>query len=298
MAFTRRRFRRSRRRRTGRGKRYRRSSGGLTSRVARIRVMSHRPFGRSAGSLAPRKMYTKLENIHYVGHASGLGNAAGVLSGATCFRIGMPWAVWYNGTNNTFNPGSFARSSITDNFPLGWNNYYGLYKQFVVTGVKYHIQFIQQTAAALTSTYTPTYVCTILPVPQDPDAVTSSGPGGNTLYPSSPGQAQTAPNARSGIIRATTGTTSIVSFKGYIPLSVLQGQEIYDDRFYQNTQPAGADPSTGSSAALSGLACYYVNPELYTNINTAAKSALPPLIRASFRWYITFFDVRMFNVTS
>jgi len=294
MAFTRRRFRRSRRRRGGGRKRYRRSSGGLNSRVARYRVMSHKPFGRSAGSLAPRKMYTKLENVHYVQRQPSTIVGAGG-NAATCFYIGVPWAVWYSGTNNLFNAGTWKRSTATDNFPLGWNNYYGLYKQFVITGVKYHVQFIQATASQDTGTapISPGLTCSILPVPQDPDA--TSG----TLYPGSVGAAQTAPNARSGILRSIAlngGPCSVVSMKGYIPLSTLQGQEIYDDRFYQNTQPAGSAASSATSAALSGLGVYMLENDMYPLATT--RTIHWPTIRVSFRWYITFFDVRMFNLTS
>jgi len=292
MAFTRRRYRRSRRRRTGRGKRYRRSSGGLTSRLARYRVMSHKPFGRSAGSLAPRKMYTKLENVLYVQRATASVNAA-MTTMATCFYIGIPWAVWYPGTNNLFNAGTVTRSTITDNYPLGWQNYYGLYKQFVITGVKYHIQIMQPdvTPDTATAKTAPVWMATILPVPQDPDATSGS------LYPGSVAAAQTAPNARTALLKAPIqGNTPSVSFKGYIPLSVLQGQEIYDDRFYQNTQPAGAAQNLATSAALSGMGVYLQEPDQYATTNL--RSIHYPMIRASFRWYITFFDVRMFNVVS
>lgn len=289
--------RRSRRSRYGGGARRRRrySSGGLTSSLARRRVMSTRPFGRSAGTLAPRKMYTKLENIHYF-IPPATPNALN--SGSTCLITGWPMLPWYQGTNNGFNAvgQAYTRSSATTEYPLGWQNYYGLYKQFVVTGVKYHVQFFGRVPAQADTATTglcPVTACTVLPVPQDPNSPADTASG--SMYPSSAGAAQTAPNARTAHLRATTygSSSQSVSFKGYLPMSVLQGQDVYDDRFYQNTYVQGQAQSSASSAALSGLAMYWTGPIL-----TGSPTMYAPAIRVSLRWYITFFDLRMFNTTT
>jgi len=288
--------RRSRRSRYGGGARRRRrySSGGLTSAMARRRVMSHRPFGRASGTLAPRKMYTKLENVHYFVPPT---SPNALTNGATCLITAWPPLPWYQGTNNGFNaPGqAYTRSSVTTEYPLGWQNYYGLYKQFVVTGIKYHVQFFSRVPSAADTATTgvcPTTACTVLPVPQDPNAPT--GVANGSLYPSSAGAAQTAPNARTAHLRAVTfgSAGQSVSFKGYLPMSVLQGQEIYDDRFYQNTSTAGEPQTSATSGALSGLAMYWNAPTI------AAGTVYAPAIRVSMRWYITFFDLRMFNTVT
>lgn len=291
MAFRRARFRRRRgsSRRRGYGRRRRYSSGGLTSRLARKRVMSNTPFGRPAGSLAPRKMFTKLENVHYFFRANGAAPAQ--LSGSTAIILTWPSLPWYQGTNNNFNGAGWSRGTATDQWPLGWQNYYGLYKQFVVTGVKYHVQaFSVNPATSAATNQFPTTACTILPVPQDPNQTAG------TMYPSTPGAAQTAPNARTQHLRSGQygSPGQIVSFKGYIPMSVLQGQDIYDDRFYQNTFPQGEPQTSSTSASASALALYYQMP---TNVaDTTVVN--PPAWRVSLRWYITFFDVRMFNVVT
>lgn len=294
MAFRTRRFRRSRSRRGRSGRKRRYSSGsGLTSSLARSRVMSNRPFGRSAGSLAPRKMYTKLENIHIFTRNNGL-LSAGYDRTQNGLILTCPWNPWYTGTNNGFSPPGSNRAGLPDLFPLGWQNFYGLYKQFVVTGVKYHVTFQnhpQPQAAVGSEIYTPTCHCTVLPVPQDPNVVDT------TMFPVGFGiAAQTAPNARTVILRAcmpgSNGT--VASIKGYIPMSVLQGQDIYDERFYQSTQPVGALQSLATSSAMSTLAIY---TSAHSNGFAAGVTYSPPTIRVSLRWYITFFDVRMFNTT-
>lgn len=291
MAFRRARFRRRRssRRRSRSFSRRRYSSGGLTSRLARKRVMSNTPFGRPAGSLAPRKMYTKLENVHYFFTAPI--TAPANLNAGTALLLTWRSLPWYQGTANNFNTGTWTRSTVTDQWPLGWQNYYGLYKQFVVTGVKYHVQAMSVIPATAASTNQfPTTAVTILPVPQDP--ATTSG----SMYPQTSGAAQTAPNARTQHLRSGTygSNGQMVSFKGYIPMSVLQGQDIYDDRFYQATFPAGDPQTNGVSSAQSALAIYYQMP---TNIPSTTVCN-PPHFRVSLRWYITFFDVRMFTTTT
>jgi len=292
MAFRRARFRRRRgsSRRRGYGRRRRYSSGGLTSRLARKRIMSNTPFGRPAGSLAPRKMFTKLENVHYLYRAQG--QALTTKTGATALILTWPPLPWYAGTSNNFNGAGWTRATTTDQWPLGWQNYYGLYKQFVVTGVKYHVQgFSQIPATAAATGQFPTTAVTILPVPQDPNDASSG-----TMYPGSAPAAQTAPNARTQHLRSGGygAPGQIVSFKGYIPMSVLQGQDIYDDRFYQNTQPTGTAQTSATSAAMSALAIYYAMPN---NLGDTVE-VNPPAFRVSLRWYITFFDVRMFNVVT
>jgi len=282
--------RRSSRRRSRSSSRRRYSSGGLTSRLARKRVMSNTPFGRPAGSLAPRKMFTKLENVHYLYRNQGVSEVT--KTGSTALILTWPPLPWYAGTANNFNGAGWSRAPTTDQWPLGWQNYYGLYKQFVVTGVKYHVQAFSVNPATSTSTgQFPTTAITILPVPQDPnDAATG------TMYPGSSPAAQTAPNARTQHLRSGGygANGQIVSFKGYIPMSVLQGQDVYDDRFYQNTQPVAKEQTFATSAAMSALALYYAMPSNIPD-NTQVN---PPAFRVSLRWYITFFDVRMFNVVT
>lgn len=293
MAFRTRRFRRSRSRRGRSGRKRRYSGGGLTSQLARSRVMSNRPFGRSAGSMAPRKMYTKLENIHILWRSAGLLSAQ-YEKGAYALVLSCPWYPFYTGTANGFNPTGTARSASTDMFPLGWQNYYGLYKQFVVTGVKYSVTFLQDApvaAAAGSEVLSPMCYCTILPVPQDPNTGTGS------MFPSTGLAAQAAPNARTVMLRGTTpgSNSSQAVLKGYIPMSVLQGQDVYDDRFYQNTFPTTGTQSDAVSGAMSTLAIYTTNHSLGI---AAGRTFQPPTVRVSLRWYITFFDVRMFSTTT
>lgn len=280
MAFRTRRFRGRRRRR---GRRYSRGSG-LTSSLARRRTLSTRPFGRASGSLAPRKMYTKLESVHYFHCPSQTLPANG--NKACALILTCPWDPAYSPVTavNGFGAG-YTRGTQTNAYPVGWQNYYGLYKQFVVTGVKYHIKFLYH--ANSTAGQSPS-ICSILPIPAAPMNADT------TMFPTNAYQAETVPNARSAHVagQSVGGTCPMVSFKGYIPMAVLVGQDVYDDRFYQNTFPTSGTQANAVQGAMSTLGLYWsADPN-----QTAAT--VPPMIRVSLRTYATFFDLRMLATTT